>query len=582
MRVCTFSGLVTGQDGRERCAALSAESQGITPSNNPPTQHVNFASAVAASPNFVAIASTDGHLSYVNDAGRALLGLGPEDAISGSMTDLFPADDLPFVREVAVTELSRKHRWSGPLRLARHDAGAPVAVDLTIYHLYESDGGTEPAGIAFVATDVTERRRAEQRTRALLDTGSTLTDMSDAKRTFADLAELIVRTMATLCVVDLFSETPDGVKELERVGTFHIDRRWRHASAAITTFAPSAADTLHPVRRLMHDGQSTLVTMIDDAWIDGHATSPAHAAMIREMRLHSLITVPLVAGGEIVGALTCSLGAEAVPRTTIPLSYDAEDLFFLEEIGRRAGRSIETARLYERERRIAETLQAASLPQVLPSNDRIHIDAEYRPGSTEATIGGDWFDAFVLRDGRVVLTVGDVLGHGLHAAVTMTKLRQAMQSAAMVNAEPNVMLDVADATLRLHAAESYATAIAAVYDPAAHVTTIASAGHPGPMLRSVDGFISEHSPPGLLLGLRDGTDDAVRLIATPPGSLLVFFTDGLTEATRDVDEGMRRMHEALAAPGVVGDARPARAIVESVLRGKDAGDDTAVLTLQVR
>jgi hypothetical protein len=543
----------------------------------------HFSSIVSASPNFVAIAATDGRLFFLNAAGRKLIGLdAAKSAAALTLTGLFLPEDLALVREVALNELNRNGRWDGPLRFRSCTTDLPIAIDLALYHIRDERPDAAPTAIAIVARDVREQRRNEQRLRALLDTGSTLTNIFDARRAFTDLAELIVRTLATFCIVDLFTDAPAGEKQIERVASYHIDREWRSAHTQIAGFIPAAVNAAHPVQQLLRTGRSTLVVAIGEEWIDANATSPEHAALIRAMQLHSLIAVPLVARGEIVGALTCALGREAVSRASIPVAYDNEDLFFLEELGRRAGRSIETARLYERERRIAMTLQAASLPSTLPTSDAFHIDAEYRPGKAEATIGGDWFDAFTLGDGRIVLTVGDVLGNGLLAAVTMTKLRQAMQSAAMVQADPNVMLDVADATLRLHASDGYATAIAAVYDPSARRAVIASAGHPGPVLRLRDGSITAFTSPGLLLGMRDGTDTAITEIPTPPGSLLAFFTDGLTEATRDDDEGHRRLHAALAAPEVITGDHPARAIVEHVLRGENAGDDIAVLTLQIR
>ena len=294
--------------------------------------------------------------------------------------------------------------------------------------------------------------------------------------------------------------------------------------------------------------------------------------------MYSLLTVPLVAAGKVIGALTCGLAGEAQAGEYPSRPYDAEDLFFIEELGRRAGTAIENARMYQHQRHIAVVLQAASLPETLARVDHLRLDAAYRPGSAEATIGGDWYDAFALEDGRIVLTVGDVLGHGLHAAITMTKLRQAMQSAAMVNADPNVMLDVADKTLRMHDADGYATALAAIFDPPSRILTFASAGHPGPALATPDGEVVEFSSPGLLLGMRtNGAEHATKDVELTPDSVLVFFTDGLVEATRDIDEGHRRLHEALARPEIVRGPAPASAIVDAVLAGRDPGDDIAVL-----
>jgi serine phosphatase RsbU (regulator of sigma subunit) len=291
--------------------------------------------------------------------------------------------------------------------------------------------------------------------------------------------------------------------------------------------------------------------------------------------VRSIITVPVkTPSGEIVGALTCALDDK-----TIREDYGPDDIGFVDEVGRRAGAAIANVHLYERERRIALEFQAASLPASLPNVPGVRLAAAYRPGSNEATVGGDWYDAFLLDDGRLAITVGDVLGHGLQAAVSMTKLRLAMQSAALVDPDPNVMLRVADATLRLSNADAYATAIAAIYDPAARRVTFASAGHPGPLLRAADGTVEEYTNEGAMIGLRGGDETSVQTIATPPGSTLVFYTDGLVEFVRDIDEGYRRLGDALRDDGALAGARPAETLVSAVLGTDAAHDDIAVLVI---
>jgi GAF domain-containing protein len=411
--------------------------------------------------------------------------------------------------------------------------------------------------------------------RTLVDAGAVLSHSLDYEQTFDALVQLMVRTIATICTIDTFEEREDGVKRIARVAAAHVDPRWNLMEFS-QRYAARFDEEPHPVAQALFEGHSALI-QVDDELLESFARSPEHLAFIRALEVRSLITVPLVAGGKILGALTCALGREDVPRTNVPERYDAEDLFFIEELGRRAGTAIDNARSYERTRHIALVLQSASLPQRLPSFDFLKLDADYRPSGNDVTIGGDWYDAFALEDGRVVLTVGDVIGHGLEAAIVMTKLRQAMQSAAIAIPDPNVMLDVADKTLRLHDGESFATAIAAIFDPKENVTTFASAGHPGPALRTPDGDIVEFTSPGMMLGLRGGKDRETCAVPTPPGSVLVFFTDGLIEATRDIDEGYRTFHAALRRDGVAFGASPARALVEAVLDGRSARDDIAVL-----
>jgi serine phosphatase RsbU (regulator of sigma subunit) len=210
----------------------------------------------------------------------------------------------------------------------------------------------------------------------------------------------------------------------------------------------------------------------------------------------------------------------------------------------------------------------------------MRLDAAYRPASSEAKIGGDWYDAFVLDDGRLAITVGDVLGHGLQAAVLMTKLRLAMQSAAMVNASPQLMLRVADSALGVADADAYATAAAAVYDPATRALTIASAGHPNPLLRTADGRVEELAAAGCMLGVRGGAP-AERTVTLDAGSAVMFYTDGLIEFDRDLGAGFARVAAAFADPALLLAHRPAEALVSAVLRENDARDDVAVLIAQL-
>lgn len=209
------------------------------------------------------------------------------------------------------------------------------------------------------------------------------------------------------------------------------------------------------------------------------------------------------------------------------------------------------------------------------------LTADYRPGHSEATIGGDWYDAFLLEDRRLAITIGDVVGKGLDAAVTMGKVRQAMRSAAALLPEPNAMLTAAASAVRDVSSDNYATAMAGIFEPRTHEFTFACAGHPGPTVLSPGGGVHDHTARGVMLGLRQGKANETVTISASPGSVLVFFTDGLIEATRNVDEGYRRLHAAMSDNGVAASENRARALVDHVLRGRAAMDDIAVLVAEV-
>ncbi|HEV3089226.1 MAG TPA: SpoIIE family protein phosphatase [Candidatus Elarobacter sp.] len=463
---------------------------------------------------------------------------------TGRFTGYFPVENEPRWFDVVVTPISDAH--------GRPEKLLAVSRDVTEQHqLYA------------------ERARVEDGLRLLSSTGAATLNSLDSAATLRNIVRTVVAEFATICVIDVLE---DG--RWKRVAVAHrstenerVLRRTRHLSQPIDE---------HPVSLALREGRSSVV-IADAAWVRRVEHAPDRIAAAEMLGIRSLITVPVtMPAGAIVGAMTCVRDA-----TDARGDFGEGDLAFVEEVGRRAGAAIANAQLYERERRIAMMLQSASLPATLPRVAGLELDAEYRPGSDEATIGGDWYDAFVLDDGRVALTVGDVLGHGLRAAVTMTKLRQAMQSAAMVEPDPNVMLDVADKTLRLLDPDGYATAVAAIYDRNTGTLTFASAGHPGLVVCAADGRVEEIVRPGIMLGLRSGRPRETTVVPAPPGTVVVFHTDGLTEATRDMEEGQRRLHAALAGNDAVRGPRPAEAIVRAVLGTEEAGDDVAVLVARI-
>ena len=528
-----------------------------------------FVRLVENSSDFIGIRDLHGNATYVNEAGRTLLGLGsPDDVRTTHILEYFLPEDRAFVEAEIFPTIQRTGRWSGDFRLRNFTTGEAIPFSYNVFQLTDETG--RPNGIATVSRDLRERRRVDAGMRALADTGALMFRSLNFQETLTNVAAAVTRGFATYCIIDLRDD--EGV--LRRVAAVHSNPELQHALDGAAAGRTIAGE--HPVARALRDGAVTLVETPQD-WHRVSGMAPGVEGDVRDLAPHSFMCVPIVAEAEqIVGAISY-----IVDRRDPRGGYVESDLTFAREIALRAGLAFTHARAYERERRIAVTLQEASLPQTLPAIDALALSADYRPGSGEAGIGGDWYDAFVLADGRIALTIGDVLGHGLNAAVTMGKLRQAMRSAAYLAPTPNAMLDVADATVRDVSAETYATAIAGIFDPARGEFIFASAGHPGPAMRHADGRVEEFTSPGVLLGLREPGSTETRVIAAPPGSTLVFFTDGLTEATRDVTEGHRRVHAALADAGVTAAGNPAHALVEHVLRGEPAGDDIAVLVAEV-
>jgi serine phosphatase RsbU (regulator of sigma subunit)/anti-sigma regulatory factor (Ser/Thr protein kinase) len=235
---------------------------------------------------------------------------------------------------------------------------------------------------------------------------------------------------------------------------------------------------------------------------------------------------------------------------------------------------------FDRAHHVASTLQRALLPQGLPEIPGIEFEGVYEPGKSEAQVGGDWYDAVRLADGRVLISIGDVAGSGLQSAVIMAAMRQVIRGVAQVYADPATMIDAADRTLKSEHPDSLVTAFVAVFDPITRSLAYCSAGHPPPLLRLTDGTIVDLPSQGLPLGIRVRGDIDARTTQVPDGATVLFYTDGLTESTHDIVAGEQRLREVLADPAIVAEPNLAQAIYDDVL-SDGTHDDVAMLAMRL-
>jgi len=234
----------------------------------------------------------------------------------------------------------------------------------------------------------------------------------------------------------------------------------------------------------------------------------------------------------------------------------------------------------ERERKWSTTFQRAVLPVTLPAVRGCVFDAVYEPGLGEAQVGGDWYDAVHLADGRVLVSIGDVAGNGLEAAVVVGVARQVMRGISQLHADPMLILDAADRALCLEYPSVFVSAWVALIDLVTRTITYASAGHPPPLLVSSAGDVRElDDATTLLIGLREDHRGQPTTVALAQGDTLVLYTDGVTEAGRDLIAGTQSLIEAAAryAPGST--PHPANAIRRQVIPNGSL-DDVALLVVR--
>jgi serine phosphatase RsbU (regulator of sigma subunit)/anti-sigma regulatory factor (Ser/Thr protein kinase) len=298
--------------------------------------------------------------------------------------------------------------------------------------------------------------------------------------------------------------------------------------------------------------------------------------------IHSLITVPLQARGTALGMVDF-WRSDKQP-------FTRDDLAFAEELAARAAVAIDNARRYTREHTMAVTLQRSLLPHALPEQSALEVAHRYLPA--QARVGGDWFDVIPMPGARVALVVGDVVGHGLHAAATMGRLRTAVHNYCGLDLSPDELLSHLDELVaRIDESETAdgesepvtgATCLFAIYDPVSGHCTVTRAGHPGPAVVHPDGSVTfpdvPVSPP---LGLGAGLPVETAELPLSDGSRLALYTDGLVEdRDRDIDVGLELLRGALAHPDQTPE-QACQAVLDALLPDRPR-DDIALLVARTR
>ena len=272
-----------------------------------------------------------------------------------------------------------------------------------------------------------------------------------------------------------------------------------------------------------------------------------------------------------------------------PRRFSGDERDSLTALGRYAGQALQRARLVEDLGDVARTLQEALLT-ALPSPEGLEVVARYSPAARAHQVGGDWYDAFVLPDGGTALVIGDVTGHDLGAAAAMGSLRSMLRALAFEHpaspAEAVQRLDRAAAGL---GSPPLTTLVCAVVDPpdpaggaGGRTVRWTSAGHLPPLLLLPDGRVEElRRCPEVLLGVAPETARSDHVIRTPPGAVLLLYTDGLVERRgEDVDAGVARLAAALARRAGQAPADVVAGVLADLLP-QQAEDDVAVLAVRV-
>ncbi|MEU4096153.1 SpoIIE family protein phosphatase [Streptomyces sp. NPDC026673] len=509
------------------------------------------------------------------------------------------SESLPGAKAEALEALMRQVLQGGVAKVHEYRAWLPTAQGREHpfawgYHCLQGSDG-ETVGVCVISADVTESRRMRERIDTISEASAQLGGSLDVMRTSQGLADLAVPLLADYAAVDLEQSVPFGEGPAVRLGAttgggVPVLRRAGQASihpgvpeSPLTHGEAVPMSSTSPLAVVLRTGKPFLERHLDRPRLDGR---PALAHGSHESGMHSLMVVPV----RVRGAL---LGVVMFVRTRNPAPFQEADLLLAEELVNRAALALDNARRYAREHTAALALQRTLLPRRLSGGTAVETASRYLPADLDHGVGGDWFDVIPLSGARVAFVVGDVVGHGLHAAATMGTLRAAVRTLADMDLPPDKLLAHLDDTVQRLAEEDCddpdpapgavgATCLYAVYDPATGVCSMARAGHLPPAIVDPQGHVTfPDLPPGAPLGIGLGDPFETVELELPEGSLLALYTDGLIETRdRDIEDGMHRLGTALKDPG-----RPLEELctrATDTVSGQASCDDTTLLLIRTR
>jgi PAS domain S-box-containing protein len=428
---------------------------------------------------------------------------------------------------------------------------------------------------AMIATIARQCAHALERARLYEAERKARGDALRMARRLRALQSIIDVAIAPSSLDELLGDLLARVREVLGTDTATILILDEERAELVTRASLGTAEAEHRLRVPLGAGfAGAIAAQRKESVVEDTSTIEIFSPLLRAKGVRSLAGMPLLAQDRIVGVLEVG--------TLERREFSQDDLVLLRLVASRAALAIEHTLLHERQRDIAETLQRSLLPERLPASPELALAARYVPGGAGMEVGGDWYDAISLPDGRLFIAVGDVVGRGIAAASAMGQLRNAVRAYALEGFGPAPVLGrLNQFAFELGRQDLFATVLVAVIDSSRREARLASAGHPPPLLvgpGSETTFVEEGR--SLPLGAMQRAEFEEATIALPPGGTLVLYTDGLVERREEtIDAGLTRLEAAaIEAPEELEQFIDHLIAASAV---QEHGDDVAILAVRL-
>lgn len=516
-----------------------------------------------AVPQIFFTCDAEGRTDFYNQRWYDFTGIRPEDPVETAWQSVIHPDDFDRISQTWSQSVASGAHYAQEYRLLRAGDRTYRWHMVTTDPIHDADSNV--VKWVGVATDIDDQKRREHALKFLADASELLAASFDVKERLQAVARLAVPEMADWCGIYVLRNDD----ELDPVAIVHRDPDQIRFAEELVRRYPTVVN--ERVLESIRSGKVQYYAQIPDEALRAAAHDERHYDLMAQLQLRSSIQVPLQAHGQPFGYLTFVNGVSG-------RIYTEQDVQLTEILAKRISVAIDNARVYERERLVASTFQHAALPRELPNVRGVSLSAVYRPAESEAEIGGDWYDAFPVGERKLAVSIGDVSGKGLDAAVLMGGVRQAFRVAALQRLDPAEIVAAADASLQLEYPGRIVSAFFVLIDLETLGCSYVSAGHCPAYVREAGGAIRELKNINAPLGALDRRDDVTGYAVLGKESMLLLYTDGLIEATRDVLVGEERLLATIASEAITHTVNPARFVYDSVI-DREARDDVAILAL---